>query len=313
MNTRTDSGDSQEGDSEIREFVAGLLYDAATDDYLELPSIPWDSTRPEPDIELLPVIKYIDSLTESHQVYLATKWCQNKAPYNSNLPDSLNGVAGCVTIAIAQIVYHNRYPLFIDNANFNWHRISAFEYRNRNNTTLIDDTLNKIAVADFIKQIAIEVNAGPQNGQTGSNFVDAYNFFANHYLNAIPMMYNEDSIKSMIIQHKPVYIRGENYSTGADGHAWVIDGYRKYEDYAHNLNTGEIYKADTLYREYFHCNMGWGGLCDGYYLSKTFDATKTLLSKYRVDSIGDFRHKFDGNYSFDNNFRIISYDKINPL
>lgn len=38
-----------------------------------------------------------------------------------------------------------------------------------------------------------------------------------------------------------------------DGHAWLIDGLRG---------------------EYVHCNFGWNGVCDGFYLSGVFDTTK---------------------------------------
>lgn len=312
MNTRTDSGDSQEEDSEIREFVAGLLYDAATDDYLELPSIPWDSTRPEPDIELLPVIKYIDSLTESHQVYLATKWNQSSEQFVRKLPASFK-VAGCVTIAIAQIAYHNRMPQAIGMTTFDWDKISAYEYKNRDKLLEIGKDENIDATALFIASIANAVNAEPNGDQTSSNFVDAYNFFVANYsgYNVVPMMYTEEIMKSMIIKNNPIFIRGEN-NTSKIGHAWVIDGYRKYEEFEHNLNSGEIYKVDSLHKnEYFHCNFGWSGKCDGYYYSKVFNVSDPVPYEYRIDSIGDIG--FLENIVFNDNFRIIYYDKVTSL
>ncbi len=303
MNTRTDSGDSQEEDSEIREFVAGLLYDAATDDYLELPSIPWDSTKyPNPDISLF---YYIDSLTENHQAYLATKWCQKEAPYNSNLPDHLDSVAGCTTIAVAQIVYHNRLPQAIGMTTFNWDKISTFEYGNTSLPKYPND------VANFIRKIAIELNVEPNDHGVGANFQDVYDFFIEHYrpLNYIveESNYNEDAIIYMINKTHPVYIDGINSSNG-NGHAWVLDGYRKYEIYRHNTLNGERTNTDSC-KYYFHSNFGVKGQYDGYYLSKIFDLRQMRNPEFVIDSIGDIAQQIGAYY--DSEFDIIFYDKIN--
>ena len=57
------------------------------------------------------------------------------------------------------------------------------------------------------------------------------------------------------------------------GHIWVIDGYadgiryKQYEDY----NTGEIVKTEKEVLPLVHCNWGWGGQGNGYYLFNVFD------------------------------------------
>ena len=54
----------------------------------------------------------------------------------------------------------------------------------------------------------------------------------------------EQMIKDQVNQHPLVYIGFEE----SGGHAYVADGYAKYEG-----------------KRVFHFNMGWGGLCNGYY------------------------------------------------
>ena len=48
-----------------------------------------------------------------------------------------------------------------------------------------------------------------------------------------------------------------------DGHAWVVDGYMKNEDSA---------KAKNDY--FIHCNFGWGGNNDGWYLIDVLHSEK---------------------------------------
>ncbi len=66
------------------------------------------------------------------------------------------------------------------------------------------------------------------------------------------------------------------------GHAWVFDGY---------------YKKNGSY--FFHCNWGWDGNGDGYYLSGVFDTRERVGIEEGVDSgretTGD-----------DNNFNLMS-------
>lgn len=55
----------------------------------------------------------------------------------------------------------------------------------------------------------------------------------------------EQLIKDQVDEHPVLYT---GYSTNGEGHAYVADGYGKYND-------GLL----------FHFNMGWGGVCNGYY------------------------------------------------
>ena len=89
--------------------------------------------------------------------------------------------------------------------------------------------------------------------------------------------YSFDSVKSSIDNLCPVLIRGTavNRKTEPDGkitfnesgHAWVIDGYC-------NLTCDAVHKETkeqkTITADYVHCNAGWGGTCNGYYISNVF-------------------------------------------
>lgn len=68
--------------------------------------------------------------------------------------------------------------------------------------------------------------------------------------------------------NKPIFMGGQGVY---GGHAWVVDGYKYYEDVITDHNT-EPATVTTSYRYYNHVNWGWYGNSDGYYFDGIFDA-----------------------------------------
>jgi len=66
--------------------------------------------------------------------------------------------------------------------------------------------------------------------------------------------YNFSDIKSSLDNSRPVYIRGHR---SGGGHAWVVDGYRRAS-------------KEGVYKYFIHCNAGWGGSNNGWYLDQLF-------------------------------------------
>jgi len=89
--------------------------------------------------------------------------------------------------------------------------------------------------------------------------------------------YSFDSIKSSIDNLCPVLAEGVavNKKTETDGketfkkvgHEWVIDGYCNLTCDAVHEETGE---RKTITADYVHCNAGWDGWYNGYYISSVF-------------------------------------------
>ncbi len=77
--------------------------------------------------------------------------------------------------------------------------------------------------------------------------------------------YNESDILTSLREGYAVYASGKSkrillfFTTG--GHAWVYDGFMKA-------------KKNNKYHTLVHCNWGWDGIDNGYYLSKMFDIAK---------------------------------------
>ena len=67
---------------------------------------------------------------------------------------------------------------------------------------------------------------------------------------------------------QPVYMCGKN-TVNSEGHAWVVDGYRiQYDTHAYYAadDLRLLDRTRTPEKNYVHCNWGWDGYCNGYYL-----------------------------------------------
>jgi len=125
------------------------------------------------------------------------------------------------------------------------------------------------------------------------------------------------AIQNLIYDNqRPTYIRG---ASSGGNHAWVIDGINFYNirdwlvKYAPPKDLNSSQRGEEISRELLsstpvrkvHCNMGWGGLCDGYYTYNVFDTSKRLNFGDVDTSVGDKSGTVG--YIFNSAFKIIYY------
>lgn len=195
-----------------------------------------------------------EDLPQSCDPLVKIYWHQYR-PFNEYLcwlTGSKDGLAGCATIAMAQLMaYHRRF----DNGK-KYYFGSLTGYTNQGNNKSED---NARYVAAFIKDITthkaikfcieyasayIDLNSVPE-------FLNAVGYKA--YMGS----YNLDLIKAYIAAGNPVLVFGINEQT-EESHMWIIDGYKDYS-------------RDNLLREpMLHVNWGWGlNYQDGSYDNET--------------------------------------------
>jgi len=196
---------------------------------------------------------------------LATQWNQGE-PYNKFLPeiDGQNVWAGCVNVAVAQVIKYHGYPSAGKGvARYDWNdqQLKAVLYRMYNWENM-PDLLNagqpeyKVdEIALLIRDLAIVHHTSfGLDGSTATINTSALveNF---GYSNAITSMSNSnvtlffETLRSEINAERPVLLSFQ-------GHMVVADGYSS------NQAGTEI-----------HVNMGWGGHYDDYYfLDQTVQA-----------------------------------------
>ncbi|MBR1517035.1 MAG: C10 family peptidase [Bacteroidales bacterium] len=227
---------------------------------------------------------------------VSTKWNQG-GPYNLLCPyDSVlnrRSVAGCVAVAMAQLLKYWNYPLHGKRSHSYSHNAYGLLEADMVNTTYDWDHMpdyqfntaeERQAVATLIYHCGVSVNMiytpyesssytcqAPQNHTKAiTSFVDFFD-----YQPTLECKYREqynDNDWAQLLMNELDAGRPMLY-TGTDpsgGHAFVVDGY----------------DAETL----FHINWGWGGAYDGYY-------AMGALSPGGGGAGGNATYTFNGNNS----------------
>ena len=138
---------------------------------------------------------------------LTTQWNQN-APFNDLVPG--NADAGCVTIAMAQVMRYFEHPKVTGSPIFDWD--------NMPNTALLTILHPNPATPSLINHIRNNL------GGSTASLSTAKTVFENYYsYNATLQNHNSSTVRTSIYLSQPVIMRGAT-SSGAVGHAWVCDG-----------------------------------------------------------------------------------------
>ena len=213
---------------------------------------------------------------------LKTTWNQY-APFNYGAE---NDVAGCVPIALAQIMSYHKWP-----TRFNWVAIGI-------NPLASNKEGQKLGVA-LRKDLNVTYYYNPNttsatNKNAKSTFQD-YGYTVNLQDYNIYNPTQTRNIGNEIISGRPVYMSGLNSSGG--GHAWVCDGYKyEYTNYSalyvdRNFGSYSWYsgvsKGDEI--KYFHMNWGWGGTSNGWLYSRSANTSET--TSYKDISRSDYSNK----------------------
>lgn len=285
----TNSNDDSGTTSEVL-ITPNELYDETLDDYIIGNTDPeelitnialtyiyniannplYNITIPEDNVDL----EEVESVAENQiGPLLKTTWHQN-APFNAQV-HTYNSAGdrrplGCTTIAAAQIIAYLKdiKPSEYFGVNSTWAQIESEDFTQYGNdySNLSTTALNTTII---LKQMADGI--GVRYNYSGKGETFAYPKNVQHYLEN-ELDYNIDrkiggrkakrlkEIVNSINNNKPVWFAG--LGGGKHGHAWVVDGYKKNDN------------ATKSKHDYFiHCNFGWGGKNNGWYLIDLFRST----------------------------------------
>jgi hypothetical protein len=227
---------------------------------------------------------------------LSTEWNQYY-PYNYVVNNIRNGTypyhysAGCVPVAMGQIMAYHGKPTSTSYYTYNWSNMVSSPQKNS-----ISDS-GALDIANLMHEIGIRVHAtyspgnysvGPSDpayyGSTGVNSLTYTKSVFQAMGYTVPGNFlsytstNFPTLRASIVANRPVYIRGE--ATG--GHAWVIDAVRVMS-YTEDLydSSGNCFLSvggphtgpgrENPYYDWVHCNLGWGGSNNAWYASGIFD------------------------------------------
>ncbi|MBQ3536700.1 MAG: C10 family peptidase [Alistipes sp.] len=208
---------------------------------------------------------------------------------------SYTSATGCDALALAQICAYHQHPARspYDNHQYDWGCISnttyllAGEYSGYPNKYYLDSdwdlSIRKDVseISHLIKTIGLASNTvyGVEESSSRVNWAKSAMNDILSYIAVKEKGFNEDNILNELNSVRPIYICGRTKNLRY-GHAWVIDGYRQFK-----ISEYEVFYKDDSYNEelgrqiiqeynthYYHCNYGWGGTANGYYLAELFKA-----------------------------------------
>lgn len=203
----------------------------------------------------------IEDCYEHTEIYtkgplLNTEWYQTGG-FNDDLPYiSCNGsnfqvYAGCVPIAMAQVMKYYQYP-----TNYNW-SVMPLDYGTSTTASFISNIHDAIGnVYSGEASYSCSATGVSASANMGTVLISQFS-----YTNAIKAAYNYSTVKSNLSNNRPVLLAGTNSNSG---HMWVCDGYITTR-YFFDDCTGISYL-------HFHMNWGWyGGLYNGYFAFNNFN------------------------------------------
>lgn len=205
-------------------------------------------------------------------------WGQ-RDPHNRKL-EKINGQlppVGCVATAVSQIMSYHRYP------QYNWDKILSDMFDPYSVDVL--STLHR----DLGKPENLDMHYSLDNsGAYSANVPRTLRAYG--YQSSDLCDYNFATIKSEIFAQRPVYIRANSFKhvtktprflfwggktkvSYSGGHAWVLDGFKGLRRKISKIDrlTNEVVDVSYQTKELVHCNFGWNGSDNGYYLSKAFN------------------------------------------
>lgn len=217
-----------------------------------------------------------------------TTWDQWEPFNNLVTTQSKNGgncPIGCTVIASAQILayFANRDLVWFFGVNdIYWRHIRSYKSSSveENSNDISISTIEK-DIAIFAKNIADGIGVSYRKKDNGSGV--ALPSEVQSYLKK-DLLYNVSAWKlwgskakrlkeivNSINANKPVFISAAD---GLEGHSWVVDGYMKNED-----------STKDKHDYYIHCNFGWGGTSDGWYLIDMIHSGKSFNYNYMFSYI----------------------------
>lgn len=245
---------------------------------------------------------YSWQIVDSEKYKLSTLWNQRE-PFNNLCPDvgvfcKERAPAGCVPIAVGQIIAYNEFPDKVNNIYIDYKDLKTI--RDTNNISFIGSSSAQTLASYFISSISADTMCDVRYGKIFNNsFGFALPTSARNCLKALGYKnvrlewnYNEGDVISALKNDCPVFMSA--IAGLVKGHAWVIDGYIK-RNYV--SSTGSVSKSQYL----VHCNWGWKGQNNGYFASGVFKTKDAVIS----DNWNS--NDMDRNYWYA--FNTITYDK----
>lgn len=240
------------------------------------------------------------SSEQKYGPYTVTKWCQSQVNginvFNRFTPN--NDPAGCVVIAVAQILVNTKNITYTGMGGTVCYRdslLTVAHYQTPNDPGTDNAQIQAAAFAHELGCSSLFCNVTyHHDGTTGYASGAKRTLEAFLYTNVTKTLSFNSSNRAtadhqLQVDHHPVYLGG-CHSGSVYGHAWLLDG---------------------VWGSYYHINWGWNGAYDGYFTKGTFDPQSLLPydSEHRdsVDEHCSGRYSSDTIEPYTWTYRMVTY------
>lgn len=234
-------------------------------------------------------------------------WSQD-SPFNDLYPEKRRFIkiwnkqrapAGCFPLAISKILTFFKYP---DSYTFNGYTVNWDELRKS-----YKSTAGKQSAAYLLRGISSACNSWYFYEGTFTFPSEATSFMRFIGLNnAHSHSYSFDKVTGMIDNGCPLIIYSVPGINVTKSHSWNIDGYKiKERTVTNQTYEGNTLKHTTVQTEtckMVHCDFGWKGRCNGYYVSGIFKLNDSNIEH-------DPNTSYGGSRNYNNLLKVITYDK----
>lgn len=260
------------------------------------------------------IIEYSDWVDVSKSpILLRTNWGQ-RAPYNNHavVIDGKRTPAGCTATAFAQLLAYHQFPKKWNNINISWEDLTKKTYVPNDSPEANDIATVFRALGDRLENSWGLDGTGADDGKIPDILREM-----GYSTPSSRTDFDLNQAISSISQNKPIILSGYRetytYETGwwifskthtgyRNGHAWVGDGILNQERTVtvKSKSTGDVISTRKETRTLIHCNWGWDGYRNGYFLANVFDSENPEKS----DS---FEYPSDGKRAYQYNVKNILY------
>ena len=304
------SSDDLTGEFTIYDILALIpYYYEDLDRYLiNYPTFQPDSTDIQGYYYCAPYYHYKTFVKENYSTFSEAKWGQDN-PYNTYCyvdNSSIHAKAGCVPIAVCQVMSYLGYPEYLSSPDSIQHNTPQLQWESYKPYYSFND--DGPVLAELIRKTGDLIGVEYGENGSGASFGSISNVFSYYGISSDPVLqYNTSFVASSLQNGRPVLASGaiENPSTSQGDpyrHTWVIEGYRKdfkrlfidwdvYDPYGQYVGRWTCISPgfDSTY-EYVYCNWGWDGEYNGYYISGAFN-TPIHSPKFDVKIITGIHHE----------------------
>lgn len=333
--------DDSEFDSDISDSPFMQMFCSNLEEYVEETAEIWDSIADDETQETRSAYSsiassgnysYSDWVYNSGNISSLTKtdWGQ-RSPYNAGIAavKGENFLTGCGAVAVAQILAFHEFPkkttTSIKNSLNNkwneaqtWNGVYDWSLMKKRSSIWGLSSEGKMMVGALMYQVAEGIKASYGTSETSSNRSNYPTFLKSVGFDADSVQsYSFDTIKKSINNKCPVIISASSKkevktkrflwwtwktTTYSGDHAFIIDGYCNMKCTATNKNNRNDVKTFTT--NYVHCNLGWNGSCDGYYIDNVFATNKGAVAQdSTVEALSRSTYGEDNYYQY--NLKII--------